>query len=406
MEPGVFGIFRSVLLLPEGIAERLTPAQLRAILAHELCHVRRRDNLWAAAHMLVEALFWFHPLVWWVGARLVEERERACDEEVVAAGGEPEAYAEGILAACKLYLESPLACVAGVGGGDLRKRIERIMGEWAPRELSAAGKALIGAAAALALAMPMAVGFLHAPVARAQGDQMAGPKFEVASVKPARPDAEERQLAFRPGARLSASNATVKQLVLAAYEIMPFQLSGAPDWVESEGFDVEAKPADPKTTRERFREMIQALLADRFHLRFHRATKSLPIYELVVAKGGPRLEGARNDDPEVDMRSSRGRMTGIRATMPMFASALSRPLERKVVDETGLKGVYTFELKFVPDEGSGRPAPPERSGPPRPDDSEPSIFTALREQLGLSLKPTRGPVDILVIDHVERPSEN
>ncbi len=111
LEPGVFGIFRQVLLLPEGITDRLTPAQWNAILAHELCHVRRRDNLTAAIHMAVEAIFWFHPLVWWIGTRLVDERERACDEEVLLGAGNPEAYAEGILNVCKLYLESPLRCV-------------------------------------------------------------------------------------------------------------------------------------------------------------------------------------------------------------------------------------------------------------------------------------------------------
>ena len=88
MEPGVFGIFRPVLLVPEGITDRLTPAQWKTILTHELCHVRRRDNLTAAIHMAIEAIFWFHPLVWWIGKRLIDERERACDEEVLLAAGD------------------------------------------------------------------------------------------------------------------------------------------------------------------------------------------------------------------------------------------------------------------------------------------------------------------------------
>ncbi len=104
LEPGVVGGLRPILLLPEGIAERLTPPQLEAVLAHELCHVRRRDNLFASIHMMVEAMFWFHPLVWWIGARLVEERERACDEEVLSLGSEPRVYAEAILNVCKLYV--------------------------------------------------------------------------------------------------------------------------------------------------------------------------------------------------------------------------------------------------------------------------------------------------------------
>ena len=88
--------------------QRLTPAQFEGVVAHELCHIRRRDNLTASVHMVVEALFWFHPLVWWIGARMVEERERACDEAVLSLGSEPVEYAEGILSVCRSYLESPL----------------------------------------------------------------------------------------------------------------------------------------------------------------------------------------------------------------------------------------------------------------------------------------------------------
>ncbi|HXE12019.1 MAG TPA: M56 family metallopeptidase, partial [Bryobacteraceae bacterium] len=113
LEPGVFGIFRPVLLLPEGITGHLSARHLESIFAHELCHVRRRDNLAAAIHMFVEALFWFHPLVWWIGARMMEERERACDEEVLRLGNQPQVYAESILKACQFYLESPLACISG-----------------------------------------------------------------------------------------------------------------------------------------------------------------------------------------------------------------------------------------------------------------------------------------------------
>ncbi len=144
LEPGVFGIFRPVLLLPEGIADRLASAELRAIFAHELCHVRRRDNLAAAVHMLVEAIFWFHPLVWWLGARLTEERERACDEEVLRLGGEPQVYAESILKICEFCVESPLACVSGVTGADLKKRIVHIMAQCAVRELDFGQKTAAG----------------------------------------------------------------------------------------------------------------------------------------------------------------------------------------------------------------------------------------------------------------------
>ena len=104
IEPGVFGVFRPVLLLPEGIAQRLTPDQLRAVVAHEMSHVRRRDNVANAIHMLAEALFWFHPLVWWIERRLLDEQERACDEEVLREGGDPQVYAESIMRICEFYV--------------------------------------------------------------------------------------------------------------------------------------------------------------------------------------------------------------------------------------------------------------------------------------------------------------
>jgi bla regulator protein blaR1 len=130
LEPSVIGLFRPVLLLPGDILRRLTPLQLEAVLAHELCHVRRRDNLTSAIHMIVEALFWFHPLVWWIGAHLLRERERACDEAVLNAGTEPRVYAEAILNVCRLFIESPLLCVSGVTGSNLKRRMEAILANY------------------------------------------------------------------------------------------------------------------------------------------------------------------------------------------------------------------------------------------------------------------------------------
>jgi bla regulator protein blaR1 len=209
LEPGVFGVFRPVLLLPEGIVERLNPGELNAILAHEACHVRRRDNLTATIHMAVQATFWFHPLVWWLGARLVEERERACDEEVLSLGNTPRIYAAGILNVCRHYVESPLACVSGVTGSNLKRRIEAILANRATVRLNYAKKAVLAVTALTALALPIAIGVVHAPIMRAQPiaapvllDQAPAtaaqakpvaaaaapkPKFDVASIKPCQP---------------------------------------------------------------------------------------------------------------------------------------------------------------------------------------------------------------------------
>jgi beta-lactamase regulating signal transducer with metallopeptidase domain len=163
LEPGVVGFLRPVLLLPEGIGKTLTPSQLEAVLAHEQSHVRRRDNLTSAFHMLVEAIFWFHPLVWWIGAKLVEERERACDEAVLARGNEPRVYAEGILNVCKSYFESPLRCVSGVTGSDLKKRIRAILTQRVARDLNFTRKAALAVAAVAALAVPILVGVMVLP---------------------------------------------------------------------------------------------------------------------------------------------------------------------------------------------------------------------------------------------------
>ena len=168
LEPGLVGIFAPVILLPEGIAQRLSPVELKAVLAHELCHWRRHDNLAAAIHMLVEALFWFVPLVWWIGAHLNAERERACDEAVLAEGNEPQIYADGILKVCRAYLQSPLACVSGISGSGLTKRITAIMENRRVLRLNAPRKLALGASAAAAIGVPLAMGLLAAPVVLAK----------------------------------------------------------------------------------------------------------------------------------------------------------------------------------------------------------------------------------------------
>ncbi len=167
-EPGLVGIWKPVLLLPEGILARLSPREMTAILAHEVCHMRRRDNLTAAIHMIVEAVFWFYPLVWWLGARLIAERERACDEAVVTAGSDPQVYAEGILKVCKFYVQSPLACASGVSGADLRKRVEEIMINRIKVRVNLAKKVFLAATAAAAVALPLAAGFVVWPAAQAK----------------------------------------------------------------------------------------------------------------------------------------------------------------------------------------------------------------------------------------------
>jgi beta-lactamase regulating signal transducer with metallopeptidase domain len=159
-EPGLLGFFHPILMLPNGIVDHLTPKQLDLVLAHELSHWRRRDNLTAAIHMVVEALFWFHPLVWWIGRQLVAERERACDENVLAAAGDPWAYADSIVAVCHFYMKSPIACAAGVSGANLKDRVERIVRNPIADRLSRVKISALATLASATLLTPLAVGLL------------------------------------------------------------------------------------------------------------------------------------------------------------------------------------------------------------------------------------------------------
>ena len=168
MEPGIFGIVRPVLLIPEGIVNRLTTHQLAAIVQHERVHIERRDNLSALLHMFVEAIFWFYPVVWWIGAKLIDERERACDEAVLAGGVDPECYASGLIAICDFYVESPLRCAAGVGGGSLENRVKRIADNEPPLPLGRLARSLMLMVTPAVLLGPLAIGLLSASAVRGQ----------------------------------------------------------------------------------------------------------------------------------------------------------------------------------------------------------------------------------------------
>ena len=167
-EPGVIGFWKPVLMWPRHLTAGLSDAQIETIVAHEVCHIVRRDNLLASVQIVVSALFWFYPVVWWIGARLVDERERACDERVLALGGRPSTYAASILETCRLCMASPLVNVPGVTGGDLKRRIGRIMRNEPARPLDAGRKASLLVAALVLLLLPTAAG-----VSACRGDQDA-----------------------------------------------------------------------------------------------------------------------------------------------------------------------------------------------------------------------------------------
>ncbi len=432
LEPGILGIFRPVLLLPTGISNRLSDAQLKAIITHELCHVRRRDNLAATLHMLVEAVFWFHPLVWWIGARLVDEREHACDEEVLKLGSDPQAYAEGILKVCEFYVESPLLCAAGATGSNLKKRIEAIMTHRTAHQLEGGKKLLLAAMGIAAVTAPIAMGLAHpAPVRirpQAQGADALVPEYQVLSLKPNKSgNTIDKLILFRPN-RFTATNFTLRGLICVAYGVQDSQISGGPDWLSSEKYDIEANvdgsvaEAVSNFTVEPQRIMLQHLLSDQFKLSLHHETRDLPVYELVVAKDGPKLSEANpggtsrtsDKNPDRKGRTSRlffsgTRLTGEAVSPAALVGPLSLLLGRPVLDKTGLKGEYDFTLDWLAPLRVPESAPFLLKAVPEHAEAlakvhaieAASILMAVSDQLGLELTPEIGPVETLVIDHAE-----
>jgi len=427
VEPGVFGIFRPVLLLPQGITDQLTPAQLGAIAAHEMCHVRRRDNLTAAIHAAIQAIFWFHPLLWWIRTRLLKERERACDEEVLRIGAEPGVYAEGILRVCRFYLEAPTGCASGIAGADLKRRIVRIMTECLGDRLNLRRKLLLGAVAVAAVAGPLAFGFVNAPRARSEHMQTAAsPSFEVTSIKRNRSGDRRFSVGLHPG-RFTTKNATTKSIIEFAYNLRSdTQLTGGPGWVNSDRYDIEAKIEDPLFTKisklppeqmeEQVRFMVQSLLANRFGLRVSHSTREVLGYALVMAPNGPKLVEATGPDSKgfQGTMMQPGKITFTDAPTALLADVLSNEPDlggRFVFDETGLKGKYNFALQWTADGPASSPKEaggdlPIMNAAAPPDTSGPSIFTAIKEQLGLKLESRKGPIDVLIIDRIETPTEN
>ncbi len=409
LEPGVFGILRPVLLLPKGITDKLTPGQLEAIIAHELRHLRYRDNLTAALHMCVEALFWFHPLVWWIGARLMDERERDCDEAVLTQGSHPGEYARGIVQVCEAYIESPLACASGISGSDLKTRIREIMIWRGSLRLTLRAKAILAVASLAAVSIPFAIGVLRAqtlPPAPAY-------TYDTVSIHKSQLPCPPCGLGIGPQGGLRISNMPVMNMLTFAYGVRDYQFSGAPGWVSSDTYDViftpdkSEAPAGPdtqldvKVAASRNKQRLQSVLRDRFGLVLRAENHELPIYRMTQAKSGTKMTVHPESDPAHFVRqtdgSERGHMEGMGTTTKGLAAVLSSIVGRPVTDETGLTGQYDFKLDWTPDPGSAeQPA----------DSTRPSIFTALIDQLGLRLESAKGPVPVYVIEKIERPSEN
>ena len=295
---------------------------------------------------------------------------------------------------------------------------------------------LLASAAGFVAAVPIVFGIAHAtPIAARSQDQnkvASAPayEFEAASIKPTM----RRGGSFAPGFTTDgyrASYVTLQTMIVQAYGVRPYQISGGPSWLMSDFYDVEAKmepsvadalktfgPDQLKLARQ---QMLRALLADRFALKVRSETKEGPVYFLVIGKNGSKMHDAKPGAALQLLGPDGGGITGVivlggrgsgvnavatSVNIAYLARYLSQQLRRPVLDKTGLTGIYDFTLDFVADLGQA-PSPSSADDNMLPaDPSGASIFTAVQQQLGLKLEPGRGPVETLVIDHVERPSEN
>jgi uncharacterized protein (TIGR03435 family) len=242
------------------------------------------------------------------------------------------------------------------------------------------------------------------------------PSFEVESIKPGDPADFRRNIGFNPRGRFIANSASLRFLVRWAHRLQDFQVIGGPGWIDSEVFVIEAKSAgapggklqdlseaQSRSLDDLMHSSLQSLLADRFRLQVHRETRQHSVYELVVGKHGPKLVAASETNTPAPRQVviGSGELKGTGAGMGILAQMLSRQLGVVVIDRTDLVGQYDFELKWSPD-----PVQPTGAEAPAPDSLGPSVFTAIQEQLGLRLEPSKAPVQVLVIDHAEKPSPN
>lgn len=238
----------------------------------------------------------------------------------------------------------------------------------------------------------------------------AKPSFEVATIKPSKPGTPGHSFLVR-GSEFTTTNTTLSDLLTFAYGLHPRQITEAPAWMESDKYDLLAKPdIEGQPSAEQLKSMVQKLLAERYQLKFHHDKKELSVYALVLGKTGSKLNKSEGDPtglPGLFFRGL-GALTVRNATMMDFTGLMQASvLDRPVVDQTGLAGRWDFSLNWTPDETQfgGRagqvPQPPANGA-----DVPPDLYTAIQQQLGLKLEPTKAPVEVLVIDHVEKPSEN
>lgn len=392
--PVTVGWLRPVMILPISWTE--WPAQqLRAVVAHEEEHVRRRDPLVQWVALLNRAIFWFHPLAWWLERELAKLAEQACDEAVLAKGVDSADYSNALLFLARSTQEmgSRIRLGTAMPGPALPSRLRAILAGARPQRISRWRLASITFMIGIA-----AVTFSTGKLVVAQPTLA----FEVAAIK-LHKDSGPRQVGVQiQGTSVIVHAMTLRHLVTYAYDVRDFQAEGGEKWTYGDGdrYDITARaPGETAPIDKEVRAMILTLLKERFKLQEHRSLKEMPVYALTVSPKGHRLKfPEKPDDPPMMMGRSAGReATSMFRNAPtaMIARSFGFQMDRPIIDQTGLTGKYDLDLKltFAPDGTI--------TGP-----SGESLFTAIEEQLGLKLEPKKAQVEVIVIDQAERPTEN
>lgn len=419
--PAAMGWLRPVVLVPVGALAGLPADQVEALLLHELAHIRRHDYLVNLLQSVVEAVLFYHPAVWWVSGHIRAERENCCDDLAIAITGDALTYARALSEVASAQLQ-PLRAAVAAAGGSLTDRVARLLGQARPVPPGASGS---GIAAAILLAAGTAFVF-------AQSSPRL--QFEAASIKPSTTQGFQM---VRPHPGGLSATASLRLLIQNAYTVQPFQIVGAPAWIDGERFQIEARSAG-NVGRPQLFLMLQSLLEDRFQLRIHREMREQPVFALVAAKKGFKLphpvDGACETPPpdappdwaggrmappgqgpaglprcgslRVGLAASGAVIQGGKIAMPELVRVLAMVMGRAVVDRTGYGEPFDVKLEFLPDQATAALPPPPPGSAAALDSRFPSILTALQEQLGLRLESSRGPVDVIVVDRVERPSPN
>ena len=415
--PITCGVFKPTILVPVDAAD-WDAAALQRALVHEVEHVRRGD--WAT-HCLARAIcaiYWFHPLVWMAWRQLRLEAERACDDAVVGQDDGREYVSLLITVAQRQVSQPGLPILAMASRGDLSVRVAALLNRHQRR--GAVTGIWVVAAAIVAGSASSAVGAVtFAPsrdAARGQSDERS---FDVVSIKRNVGGDQNIVINVPNGTAFNTTNIAMRGTIMRAYQVK--NIAGAPEWVEDERYDIEARAAG-KPTFDEVNAMLRTMLKERLKLKAHIEQREIPVYALVVARPNhPGLKPSTLDCDAMEVARDAATKAGQPPTSPgpngaapcgytwpggaihsggitlaRFAGLIDWVAGRVVVDRTGRPGRYEFTLRF---------APPSAAVGASPDD-RPDLFTALQEQLGLKLEPTRTPVDTLVIDHIDRPTQN